>query len=49
MKVIPIEEQENGRLILLTEQETEQHLNALLDRYKDLGAAKYKSIEDMFF
>lgn len=49
MKQIPIEEQENGRLILLSEADTEMHVNALLDKYKEVGAGKYADIEDMIF
>jgi hypothetical protein len=49
MKHIPIEEQENGRLILLSEADTEAHVNALLDKYKEVGAGKYHDIEDMIF
>lgn len=47
MKKIPIEEQENGKLNLLSEADTDQHVGSILSKYSDLMSGRYCNFEDL--
>ena len=47
MKKIPIEEQENGKLNLLSEADTDQHVGNILSKYSDLMSGRYSNFEDL--
>jgi|LauGreDrversion4_2_1035121.scaffolds.fasta_scaffold1429055_1 hypothetical protein len=49
MKLLPIEEQENGKLKLLSEEETDLHVEGLLSCHRDIETQKYKSLDDVLF
>ena len=49
MKVFPITEQENGKLKLLSEDETDVHVEGVMTRYKDLESEKHDTLDDLLF
>lgn len=49
MKVLPITEQENGKLKLLNEEETDIHVEGIMGRYRDLETEKHDTLDDLLF
>jgi hypothetical protein len=47
MKKIPIEEQEYGKLILLSEADTDRHVSEILNKYDDLLNQTHANFEDL--
>lgn len=51
IKKIPVEadEQENGKLKFLSEEDTEVHINNIMNDYEDIYKGKYQNFEDLVF
>ena len=51
IKKIPVnaEEQEDGKLKFLSEEDTELHINNIMNDYEDIHKGKYQNFEDLVF
>ena len=51
IKKIPVnaEEQEDGQLKFLSEEDTELHINNIMNDYEDIHKGKYQNFEDLVF